>query len=68
MKIRVDGERCMGHAMCNAIAPEVYEVNDMGYNEMGEFEVAGGAEAAAVRGADSCPERVISVLDGNRAR
>lgn len=63
MKVRVDPERCMGHSMCNAMAPEVYGVSDMGFNEMGEFEVPEGGEAAAARGISACPERAISIVD-----
>ncbi|MEK8173787.1 ferredoxin [Streptomyces sp. M19] len=59
MKGRIDEERCMGHAMCAALAPDIYEVSDSGTNDMGEFEVAPGAEDAARRGALACPERAI---------
>ncbi|MFF2963981.1 ferredoxin [Streptomyces sp. NPDC057963] len=62
MRIKVDSERCMGHAMCNALAPEVYTVTDDGFNEMPEFEVAADRRAAALRGASACPERIIAVL------
>ncbi|AGL15953.1 ferredoxin [Actinoplanes sp. N902-109] len=64
MKIRVDPDGCMGHGMCQALAPDVYEINETsGVNEMGDFEVAPGQEAAATRGAAACPERAIAVLD-----
>ncbi|MFG2631502.1 ferredoxin [Streptomyces sp. NPDC048473] len=62
MRIKVDSERCMGHAMCNALAPEVYTVTDDGFNEMQEFEVTTAQRAAALRGASACPERIIAVL------
>ena len=35
MKIVVDCDRCQGHAMCAAQAPDVYELDDTGYNSMG---------------------------------
>lgn len=62
MKAAVDRNLCQGHAMCNALAPEVYEVNDDGFNEMGVFAVPVGREAAAARGAGACPERAITII------
>jgi ferredoxin len=62
IRIEVDGDRCGGHAVCAAVAPEVYRVNeDTGYNEMGPCDVADVLHAAAVRGASACPERAITV-------
>ncbi|PRY34882.1 ferredoxin [Umezawaea tangerina] len=60
LRIKVDGGVCMGHAMCNALAPEVYEVDDAGFNRMGEFELDPAGRGAAERGASACPERAIS--------
>ncbi|WP_433728981.1 ferredoxin [Actinoplanes sp. CA-051413] len=64
MKIKIDADSCMGHGMCSALAPEVYEINgDTGFNEMGEFEVEEDRHAAAARGASACPERAIRLQD-----
>ncbi|ATL26238.1 hypothetical protein KY5_1220c [Streptomyces formicae] len=59
MKGRVEEDLCMGHGMCAALAPGVYEVSDLGTNDMGEFVVTAGSEDAARRGARACPERAI---------
>lgn len=61
MKINVDREICMGHGMCNAMAAEVFEISDDGFNEMGTFEVPAGKEATATRGARACPEQAIQI-------
>ncbi|NGO72958.1 ferredoxin [Streptomyces boncukensis] len=61
MRVRVDAGRCMGHAMCESLAGEVYEVTDDGFNEMGEFEVPEELRAVAVRGASACPEGAIAL-------
>ncbi len=63
MRIRVDRDRCQGHAMCNALAGELFEVTDQGFNEMGEFDAPDGQRALAARGARACPERAITVLE-----
>jgi ferredoxin len=41
----------------------VFEVDDHGYNAMGTFVVTPGLEAQARRGAISCPERAIAVIE-----
>jgi ferredoxin len=64
MKIVVDRSRCSGHGRCAAVAPDVYSLDDEGYNALdGEREVPSGLEAMARRGADNCPERCITVVD-----
>lgn len=62
MKVKVDGSRCMGHGMCTAIAPDVYQVTDEGFNEQGEFEIPAEREEFARRGANACPERIIEII------
>lgn len=61
MKVIVNAAACTGHARCNALAPEVYEVDDDGFNAVTELEVPVDLEAAAQRGAQACPERAITV-------
>lgn len=61
MKIRVDQDRCSGHARCNAAAPDIYELDDMGYCAITELIVPEGREEPALKGAEACPERAISV-------
>ncbi|GAA4254307.1 ferredoxin [Dactylosporangium darangshiense] len=64
MKVAVDADRCMGHGMCQALAPQVYRINDdTGFNEMGDVEIPDGLADAARRGQEACPERAIA-LDG----
>lgn len=63
MKIRVVNGKCQGHAMCVAKAPEVYKLDDHGYNRMGTFMVSRDKEEQARRGARACPERAIHIVD-----
>ncbi|MFG2353527.1 ferredoxin [Streptomyces sp. NPDC048521] len=61
--IRVDSDVCQGYALCHAMAPEVYEIDeDTGFNGMGEFEVSERLRGPAARGAAACPERAIRLL------
>jgi len=63
MKIHIDRDRCVGHARCAAIAPEIYRLDEAGYIAVSQIDVPAGQEAAARRGARACPERIITVED-----
>lgn len=67
MKIRVDSRLCSGHARCNAVAPNLFRLNDEGYNDSDDVEVGEAELQDAMRGALACPEGAISILDGDRA-
>ena len=61
MKITIDTAKCAGHARCNALAPDVYKLDDGGYVLPVEGEVPAELEAQARQGAEGCPERAITV-------
>ena len=65
MKYIVDPALCCGHGQCYALAPDVYEACEDGYNaEAGNtVEVAPDQEDAAREGAMACPESAILVLE-----
>lgn len=62
MKIVIDRAKCAGHARCQAVAGELYELDDLGYIASDGFDVPAGMEAAARNGARACPERIISTV------
>lgn len=61
MKVKVDIENCAGHARCAAVAPDVFVLDDDGFNVTPEQEVDPSLEEQARRGARACPERVITI-------
>lgn len=65
MKVTIDAELCTGHGRCWTHAPDVYTLDDDGYNaERGAtIDVPPGQEEAARLGARMCPERAITVLE-----
>lgn len=63
MKIHVDTDRCAGHAQCAVHAPDVYELDDMGYVVPPTGEVPAHLEQQARTGAEACPERAIRIDD-----
>ena len=61
MRAIVDTAKCVGHARCNATAPEVYELDDDGYVVPPRGDVPAALENQARAGADACPERALTV-------
>jgi ferredoxin len=60
MKVSVDIGRCQGHARCNAICPDVFDLNEDGFVVLLTSSV-GDELADEVRKAErNCPERAIS--------
>ncbi len=63
MKIKVETDRCVGHARCNTIAPELLTLNDMGYSNVDCRDVPAEMEALARRAAKACPEGIITLIE-----
>jgi ferredoxin len=64
MRYLVDQALCCGHGQCAALAPDVYELDDDGFNNAvgRSVEVDSAAETAAKTGARSCPEAAIQIF------
>jgi ferredoxin len=64
MRVRVDGERCQGHNRCYALAPDLFDVDDLGYaREIGDGQVAPDQEEQARLAAANCPEHAIELVE-----
>jgi len=63
VRISVDSELCTGHAMCKAAAPDVYVLDELGFNVTPAGPVPTELVEQARRGALSCPESAITVED-----
>jgi ferredoxin len=66
MRMKIDGENCTGHGRCAKYAPNVFRLDDDGYNidRGGEIAVPAGEEDNAIKGMKSCPEKAISLVEG----
>lgn len=61
MRVHVDPDSCQGHNRCYAIAPELFEVDDLGFaSEVGDGTVPAGMEDKARMAVANCPEFAIS--------
>jgi ferredoxin len=64
MRVRVDPDRCQGHARCYALAPDLFDVDDYGQsNVRGDGAVPPAREEVARLAAANCPEFAIEVLE-----
>ena len=63
MKVRIVRAECVGNARCQAVAPDLYPLDDEGYIDTDGFDVEEGLEKLALNGAKACPERIIFVMD-----
>ena len=65
--VRVDPEKCQGHNRCYSIAPELFEVDDMGTSSArGDGEVPPDLLDKARRAVANCPEFAISLTEGDQ--
>ena len=64
MKIRIRADLCCATQLCTQIAPDLFRLDELGYNASDGDEVPPGKEEQAGRAAASCPEGAIS-LEGD---
>lgn len=64
MRAMVDPERCQGHALCESFAPDVYVLDEFGYNRASPADIPEPLQDQARRGAAACPERAITLVEG----
>ena len=63
MTLRVDRDKCMGHAVCAMNAPSLMQLDDLGYNVTGTVDVVPELAEEARRAAGSCPEGAIEIVE-----
>jgi ferredoxin len=63
MKVRIDPERCQGHARCYQLAAEVFGLDEEGHGEVLVEEVPPEHQDAALNAVRNCPERAILAED-----
>ena len=65
MRIRVDPDKCQGHARCYGLAPQLFEVDDYGLSTVvGDGVVPADLEDKARLAIANCPEFAIEEIPG----
>ncbi|MGI4876004.1 MAG: ferredoxin [Janthinobacterium lividum] len=67
MKIKVDVANCAGHARCANVAPSLFNLTDDGYLATALIDVPDVDQALARRSVRACPERILTLIDGDEA-
>ena len=64
MQVKVDQSKCQGHNRCYAIAPELFDVDDLGNAfEIGDGVVPPQLVEKARLAVANCPEYAISIVE-----
>ena len=64
LRVRIDREKCQGHARCFALAPELFELDELGNGrERGDGTVTPELEDKAYLARANCPEFAIEVIE-----
>jgi ferredoxin len=64
VKVKVDRERCQGHARCAALAPELFALDELGNaQEIGDGTVPQALVDKAYLAKANCPEQAIEVTE-----
>ena len=64
MRVHVDSDRCQGHNRCYVLAPELFDVDDLGYaHERNDGAVPPEQEHQARLAVANCPELAIELLE-----
>ena len=60
LRVRIDSDLCQGHNRCCAVAPELFEADDLGNARVkGDGSVSPALEAKAHLAMANCPEHAI---------
>ena len=64
MRVKVDASKCQGHNRCYALAPELFDVDDLGTAfALNDGVVPAGLEEKARLAEKNCPEYAIEIED-----
>jgi len=64
MRVHVDPDKCQGHNRCYAIAPELFDVDELGNaHELNDGVVPAGLEEKARMAVANCPEYAIEISE-----
>lgn len=59
MKVHLEQGKCVGHAQCYAIDPDLFPIDDSGYSILEAHDVRPGDEQATRDGVAVCPELAL---------
>jgi len=64
MKIKVDFDLCESNALCEALAPQNFEIDDDDFLQITEENVTDENRDAVSQAIAACPKSAISLVEG----
>ncbi len=64
MKIKVDFDLCESNALCEALAPANFEIDDDDFLQITEENVTDENRDAVQQAVAACPKSAITLIDG----
>ncbi|CDO31189.1 ferredoxin [Mycolicibacterium porcinum] len=64
MKLRLEQSKCVGHAQCYAVDPDLFPIDDSGYSILEPTEVSAEDEQRVRDGVAACPELALVLEEG----
>ena len=61
MRVRLEKSRCVGHAQCYAVDPDLFPIDESGYSILEEHEVSPEDVELTRDGVASCPEMALFI-------
>jgi ferredoxin len=61
MRVRLEKSKCVGHAQCYAVDPELFPIDDSGYSTLEDHEVQPEDVSLTRDGVASCPEMALII-------
>jgi ferredoxin len=61
VKVRLEKSRCVGHAQCYAVDPDLFPIDESGNSTLEEHEVRPEVELLVRDGVASCPEMALVI-------
>lgn len=66
LRVRIDSERCQGHNRCCAVAPELFEADDLGNARVkGDGTVPPALAEKARLAVKNCPEHAVRMSEAD---
>lgn len=59
MRVRLEQSKCVGHAQCYAVDPDLFPIDESGYSTLTERTVAPEDEQATREAVAACPEMAL---------
>lgn len=63
MKVKVDFDLCESNALCESLAPDVFELDDDDFLQIRREEIGPDDEDAVRRAVAACPRAAISLVE-----